>query len=154
MSKIIVITGASSGIVLELTKICLAHNWWVYNVSRRPTCLKGIRMINVYCDLNQPFTTIQDSLKPILSLEKIDYLVNNAGVYFLNELEYLTIDQIEALIRVNLLATIYLTKLILPKFKQQNFGTILNVASAAGTPFGDKSGESVYMAAKYGVAGL
>jgi short-subunit dehydrogenase len=80
---------------------------------------------------------------------RCDVLVNNAGVPGGGRFEELGIEQIEEIVRTNLLAAMLGTKVFLPMMLEQGRGHIVNVASLAGrfaVP-----GASVYCATKHGV---
>jgi len=83
---------------------------------------------------------------------RIDTWVNNAGVSVYSHFEDLHVDEIDRIIRVNLLGTIYGAKAVLPYMRNQREGTIINIASelgVRGTPL-----QSIYCAAKHGVKGF
>ncbi len=155
MQKKIVITGGSSGIGLEIVKICLKKHWLVFNLSRHTSNVEHPNLKHIECDLEHPV----DRLYPILEsarkeIGNVDVLINNAGVYYTGDLDKQNPDHIEKMIRINLMGTIYTTRVFLPTFKKQNYGTIINISSAGGTPYGGKPGETVYMSSKYGVSGF
>ncbi len=75
-------------------------------------------------------------------------------MYYTGDLDKQNPDHIEKMIRINLMGTIYTTQVFLPTFKEQNYGTILNVSSAGRTPYDGKPRESVYMSNKYGISGF
>ncbi len=59
----------------------------------------------------------------------IDILINNAAIYPSRPIEDYTIDQLEAVQRVNVQASIVATQAVIPQMKQRSFGRIINVAS-------------------------
>lgn len=83
---------------------------------------------------------------------RIDILVNNAGVMQENPLAEQSMADIDEQVMVNLLGVIRMTRVVLPVFRQQHDGIILNIASGAGKQgFAELS---VYCATKFGVRGF
>ncbi|CAM5769642.1 3-hydroxybutyrate dehydrogenase [Labrys miyagiensis] len=82
----------------------------------------------------------------------LDVLVNNAGIQFVSPIEEFPDDKWEAIIRINLIASFYAIKAVLPGMKQRKWGRIISTSSAhalVASPF-----KSAYVAAKHGVTGL
>ncbi|WP_181833225.1 SDR family NAD(P)-dependent oxidoreductase [Bacillus taeanensis] len=82
----------------------------------------------------------------------IDRLINNAGVGYFGELESLSEADINTILDTNVKGTILLTRALLPLFKKQQSGRILNIISTAGLR--GKVNESVYVASKFAVRGF
>jgi len=82
-----------------------------------------------------------------------DILINNAGmIQPFGQFNDMTGDQIDKIIKTNMLSVVYGCKAFIPTIKKSKFGYICNVASASAIlPFG---GESIYSATKAGVWGL
>lgn len=82
---------------------------------------------------------------------RIDILVNNAGVVEPGPAEKISIEKVQQQVNVNLLGTIYGCRSVLPVMKEQDSGSIVNVASLGGiVPL---PGETVYSATKFGIRG-
>lgn len=82
----------------------------------------------------------------------IDVLVNNAGIQFVSPIEDFPNDKWESIIRIDLIASFYTIKYVVPLMKSKNWGRIINIASAhalVASPF-----KSAYVAAKHGLLGL
>jgi short-subunit dehydrogenase len=150
------ITGTSSGIGRETAKLFQQMGWNVIATMRNPqteeelTKLKNVKVI--HCDV-----TNQDSIKTAITegintFKNIDVLVNNAGYYTLGPLETATPEQITQQINTNLLGLIQVTKEVIPHFRKQNAGIIINISSIAGVislPL-----QTLYHATKWGVEGF
>ncbi len=135
------ITGASSGIGLELAKFFARDHWNLVLVARNESALKrladeltrqyGIKAAVLPADLSDPAAPkfIYDSLQRQQIV--IDALVNNAG--FGTHGKFAEIDEETELreLQVNITAVTHLTKLFLPDMLKRNGGRILNVASTA-----------------------
>jgi len=150
------ITGAASGIGRETVKLFQTKGWNVIAALRNPSKeeelvqLKNVKVLQ--CDV-----TDQDSVKKAVqqgldAFAHIDVLVNNAGYYLLGPLEMATHEQIKRQLDTNLLGLIGVTKEIVPHFRKQKYGTIINISSIAGVisiPL-----QSLYHATKWGVEGF
>jgi 3-hydroxybutyrate dehydrogenase len=82
----------------------------------------------------------------------IDVLVNNAGIQHVAAVDEFPVDKWDAILAINLSATVHATRLAIPSMKKRKWGRIVNIASAHGliaSPF-----KSAYVAAKHGVAGF
>jgi len=83
---------------------------------------------------------------------RIDTWVNNAGLSVYGTTEQLTIEEIDRVIQVDLLGTIYGVKAVLPAMKAQGEGTIINVGSVASVRA--VALQAPYSAAKHGIKGF
>ncbi len=156
MSKVALITGATSGIGLELAKIHASKKGDLILVARRADLLNQIKNdletkygINVYvipqdlADPNGPDRVYNEVKKMNL---QIDYLINNAGFGghgFFADRPWI---HDKAMIDLNVIATVALTRFFLPDMIKANEGRILNIASMAGFIPGPL--HSVYFATK------
>jgi uncharacterized protein len=133
------ITGAASGIGLELTRLLVADGYDVVVVGRDRERLKRAeadlrtqRRVSVRCearDLSESRAAFQ--LWADLSADGIavDVLVNNAGVGLYGLLYEQDPDELDRMLQLNVAALTTLTRLVLPGMRQRNWGRILNVAS-------------------------
>jgi 3-hydroxybutyrate dehydrogenase len=83
---------------------------------------------------------------------RVDIVVNNAGIQHVAPLESFPPEKWDAILAINLSSAFHMTRLVLPAMRAQQFGRIINVASAHGliaSPF-----KSAYVAAKHGMVGL
>ena len=150
------ITGSSSGIGKETAKLFQKKGWNVIATMRNPvmeTELNKLENIKVLqCDVTD-ISSIKNAIETgIQSFGKIDVLVNNAGHYIAGPFEAATDEQIRRQIDTNLLGLIYVTKEIIPHFRKQRHGIIVNNSSIAGNisiPL-----QTLYHAAKWGVEGF
>ena len=135
------ITGASSGIGLELANVFARNGYDLVLVARREDKLLalqstlearyGIRAKVLCADLSEP--NAPGELFDALQEEKvtIDILVNNAGFATYGEFAQTDLDTELQLLQVNIAALTHLTKLFLPPMLERKRGKILNVASIA-----------------------
>jgi NAD(P)-dependent dehydrogenase (short-subunit alcohol dehydrogenase family) len=156
MDKVILITGASSGIGKETAKTFQAKNWKVAATMRSPENAEDLKNI-VDLELVPLDVTDIDSIKAAIAetLEKfgrIDAVVNNAGYGLAGPFEATTPEQIKKQFDVNLFGLMNVCREIIPYFREQKRGTIVNVASLGGRtafPF-----YSLYNSAKWAVEGF
>jgi uncharacterized protein len=164
--KIIVITGASSGIgrqaaldfvnedagpiiliarsvskLLELKK--------TLQVVNEP---KGVDIVAYPCDISKREDVLRIGTQILERFGHIDLLINNAGYGEFGKVENQSIEQIEALMRTNYFGMVYCTKVFLQSMLSRHSGHIVNLASLAAS-FG-VAGMAGYCASKYAILGF
>lgn len=98
------------------------------------------------CDISN-FDSLFDAIKIIIDkYKKIDYFINNAGVYIDGAIETNDPKLIKKVFEVNCVGQIYTTNILIPIFKKQKHGVIVNINSTAGLH--PKAFNSVYHASK------
>jgi NADP-dependent 3-hydroxy acid dehydrogenase YdfG len=136
MNKVVLITGASSGIGLHTSKLFQAKNWKVAATMRFPENATELqKIVDVEC--LRLDVTDSDSIKAAIdgTLEKfgrIDAVINNAGYGLIGAFEAATAEQIERQFETNVLGLMNVCREILPYFREQKRGTIVNLASVGG----------------------
>jgi uncharacterized protein len=136
------VTGASGGIGLELTRLLAADGHDLVVVGRERERLESVASelgaqhgVSVRCeahDLSEPHASFRlwgDLTKAGIA---VDILVNNAGVGLYGPLEEQDPDKLDRMVQLNVAALTTLTRLALPGMRQRGWGRILNVASLAG----------------------
>jgi short-subunit dehydrogenase len=155
MKKVVLITGASSGIGKETVKILLDKGFIVYSASRRVEKMADLAALGaklIAMDVSDDVSML-NGVKSIIENEgRIDILVNNAGYGSYGALEDVPIAEGKYQFEVNLFGLARLTQLVLPQMRKQNAGKIINVSSIGGS-IGEPHG-SWYHATKYAVEGL
>ncbi|WP_240329128.1 SDR family NAD(P)-dependent oxidoreductase [Helicobacter suis] len=133
----VVLTGASSGIGLESTRLLLNKGYKVYALSRKSSTIKELDHPNctrIDCDL-QDQKQIEQAAHFILKQSNVLFaLINNAGYGLFGALEEQEIQQAKALFQTNLFGLARLSALLLPKLRTNATlkPKIINVASSAG----------------------
>ena len=155
-NKIVVLTGASSGIGYSLLNYFVKEGARVYGSSRNERELTteskqecNFELLDLADELN-----VEKYVKTILQKEnRIDILINNAGVaHNLALVEEINSEILNSVVRDNLLPTFNMMKYTIPIMKKNNSGTIINISSRAGRRAVPKL--SAYTAAKFAVRGL
>lgn len=156
-NKIALITGGNSGLGFEIAKELLKRNCKViilgkdkHKVEKAKKKLGSPLVCCLVCDLRD-YNQIKNAAK---SINEVDILINCAGIIAYQSLEKQDPQNIRDIIEINLLGTIYMTRVILPKMKKKNSGVIVNVSSTSGLMTGGHPYESVYIASKFGVTGF
>jgi NADP-dependent 3-hydroxy acid dehydrogenase YdfG len=161
LNKVIVITGASSGIG-EATALLLAEQKakLVLMARREDKMLAlkpqleelGAEVMVVKVDISLREQVMQGFAQVLDRWGKVDVLVNNAGLMPVSYLDKLKIDEWDRMIDVNLKGLLYCIAAVLPGMKQARNGHIVNVSSVAGRRVWP--GFAVYNATKFGVTAL
>ncbi len=155
MKKTIIITGGSDGLGKTLTEtfskennvIILATNEEKMNlVAKENNCFYKV------CDVSN-YDVVEKAINEIVKeYNKIDVLINNAGLWIQEELDVNNSNRIKSVIEVNLLGTINVSKAVIPSMKANKDGLIININSQAG--INHKAERVVYNASKLGVTGF
>ncbi len=156
MNKVVLITGASSGIGLHTAKLFQAKNWKVAATMRSPEKAEELkRIVDVEC-IRLDVTDVESIRVAIdATIEKfgrIDAVVNNAGYGLMGAFEAATPEQIERQFATNVYGVMNVCREILPYFREQKRGFIVNVTSIGGLMTFPAS--SLYNATKWAVEGF
>ncbi len=135
-NKMVLITGASSGIGMEFAKAFAAKGCHLILVARRSDRLHTLSAeLGVPCEVLPADLSREDEVYRIAELtkdQKVDVLVNCAGFGLLGAESDIPLNEELDMINVNVRAVQILTKKFMAQFTEQNSGVILNVASSAG----------------------
>jgi NAD(P)-dependent dehydrogenase (short-subunit alcohol dehydrogenase family) len=154
--KVILITGASSGIGKATAKLFAQKGYQVIAGMRSPEKEKELNQYTnieiVKLDVEQK-EEINDAIqKGIDRFGKIDILLNNAGYCAFGPLELASKEQIRRQYEVNVFGVMNMIQSILPHFRQRQEGMIVNISSIGGkiaNPF-----LSLYQSSKFAIEGL
>lgn len=133
--KVILITGASSGIGYDAAATLAKQGHRVYAAARRVERMEPLKEYGV--SIIRMDVTDEESMKQgleeVLHAEgRIDVLVNNAGYGQLGAIENVSLEEARRQVEVNLFGLARLTQLVLPVMRQQGSGRIVNTSSVAG----------------------
>lgn len=150
------ITGASSGIGLELARIHAENKYDLVLVARDKTKLNYIKkeLEDQYGITAYVFSTdlsVEKNVKSVIEFTdqnniRIDHLINNAGIGVYGKLHETDLDSNLKLMDLNNRALVILTKVYTEKMVKHSYGKVLNVASTAA--FGPGPYYSCYFASK------
>ena len=162
MDQYIFITGASSGFGEATARLFAKRGWSLILLARRKERLLALKeelsnqveVIILTCDVrdeqsvNKAISMLDDSV-----LDNIDLLVNNAGLAVgKGPIDEGITEDWERMIDTNIKGLLYVTKALVPSFKRNKKGHIINIASIAGKEV--YPGGNVYCATKHAVDAL
>ena len=158
-----IVTGASSGVGYELTRLMIADKriTKVIGLARRKERLTdlaeyadSIGRSGVFVALETDVRTVSD--KQIFKhLDRVDVLVNNAGILVSRPFEELTAEDFQTVYEVNVFAPARLIQVLMPMMGGQKTSHIINIGSMGGFQGASKfAGLSAYSSSKSAIAGL
>ena len=132
----------------------LEDGFKVLGVGRRLSPLKkvGDKYIHYQIDLEKVTKSEKEFGRLIKENPEVSGLVHCAGIGEFDNIENMSLPTIEKLININLLSAIVVTKLLVPKLKSKNEGSLVYIGSEAGLK-GSKKG-AVYSASKFALRGF
>ncbi len=152
-SKVVVVTGVSSGIGRVTAQKFAERGFQVYGTVRNKATaspIPGVALVEM--DVRDE-ESVQNGFQAILSLAKeINVLVNSAGVTLLGAAEETSIVEAQALFDTNVFGILRTTKAVLPYMRTQKSGRIINISSVLG--FLPAPYMALYSASKHAIEGL
>jgi short-subunit dehydrogenase len=152
-SRIVLITGASSGIGRATAELLAARGHRVFGGVRAPETIRPLSGVEVV-----PLDVRDDASAKACVDEvrrragRIDVLINNAGVNLAGAVEETSISQAQALFDTNVIGVLRMIQTVLPDMRRQGAGLIVNISSVLGlipAPF-----MGIYASTKHAVEGL
>lgn len=139
--RVVLITGASSGMGFAATKLFAEHGWQVYAGARRVEKIPtgdGIHPVKVdVTDADDRQAFVKMALD---GQDQIDVLLNNAGYGEFGPIEEVSLENVQKQLDTNLIGASELTKLVLPQMRQQHRGRIINNSSIGGDIYSQLGG--------------
>tara|TARA_Y200000002_G_scaffold56440_1_gene41804 strand:+ start:1377 stop:2210 length:834 start_codon:yes stop_codon:yes gene_type:complete len=154
VNKVILITGASSGIGKDTALSLIKEGHVVYGAARRLEMMQDIIQAGghaIKMDILKERNIDEVVNQIVKEQNRIDVLINNAGYGLWGAVETISIAEAKRQFDVNIFGLAYLTKKIIPMMRKQKSGKIINMSSMGGkvyTPFG-----AWYHATKYALEG-
>ena len=152
-SRVVLITGASSGIGRATAELLAGRGHRVFGGVRGPATtrpLAGVELVPL--DVRDQ-ASVKACVEEVLSRAgRIDVLINNAGVNLVGAIEETSIGQAQALFDTNVIGVLRMIQAVLPGMRRQGAGQIVNISSILGflpAPF-----MGVYASTKHAVEGL
>lgn len=159
--KTVVITGASSGVGKAIAEAFAKNGAHLVLAARGEEGLLkvseicenyGVKTLVIPTDVSDAEQVYQLAEKALMFNNRIDYWVSNAGVLAFGKFEETPIEVVDQVIKTNLLGYIHSAHAVLPVFKRQRKGVLINNISIGGimpAPFG-----TAYTASKFGIKGM
>ncbi|MCP4134728.1 MAG: SDR family oxidoreductase [bacterium] len=149
-SKIVLITGASSGIGKVCAEYLSKSGHIVYGTGRNPKAAEGYTMIPL--DVTDD-ASVQTAINTVLEKEgALDVLVNNAGMGIAGAIEDTSVEEAQKQFDTNFFGVLRVSREVLPHMRNRRTGTIINISSLGGllsAPF-----QGIYCATKFAIEGM
>ncbi|MGO4124198.1 SDR family oxidoreductase [Inquilinus sp. YAF38] len=156
MTRTVLITGCSSGFGEATARLFASRGWNVVATMRRPEAGAGLAALDnvlvARLDVQDPASIDAALAEAIARFGRIDVLVNNAGFGLFGVFEAAPRDKIQEQFDVNVFGVMDVTRALLPHFRANRSGTIINISSGAGVftlPM-----ISLYCASKFALEGF
>ena len=134
-SKVILITGASSGIGYDTAAALAKQGHKVYAAARRMEKMEPLRqqgVVPIRMDVTDT-ASLEAGLNTVMEAEgRIDVLINNAGYGYFGAIENVSMEEARRQVEVNVFGLARLCQLVLPIMRSQGSGRIINTSSVAG----------------------
>jgi NAD(P)-dependent dehydrogenase (short-subunit alcohol dehydrogenase family) len=149
-NKVVLVTGASSGIGRACAELLAARGYRVYGASRRPVASPLVEPLSM--DVRDD-ASVRDAVARVIAREgRIDILVNNAGIAIAGAVEDTSIEEAREQFDVNFFGVLRVCRAVLPVLRQQESGYVVNIGSIGGLvaiPF-----QGLYSASKFALEGF
>jgi NAD(P)-dependent dehydrogenase (short-subunit alcohol dehydrogenase family) len=132
MSKVVLITGGSSGIGKAIGEFLFNKGYTVYGTSRNPDKVNDSVFPLLALEVKDAKSILAAVEKVIALSGRIDVLINNAGVGITGPIEEIPTVEIRNNFETNLFGPIEVMKAVLPQMRIQQSGLIINITSIAG----------------------
>lgn len=132
MSKVILITGGSSGIGKSIGEYLTQKGFKVFGTSRNPQNYNNSKFPIIALDVANT-DSISNCIQTIIDKEgQLDVVINNAGAGITGPIEEIPEIEIKRNFETNFFGPINVIKAVLPQMRNQNSGLIINITSIAG----------------------
>lgn len=146
------ITGASSGVGKLMAQLVADRGYNVIAVARRVPQIQGDNVLCLSCDVTDEKQVEQAVQAGIQRFGRIDVLANNAGKSMWQIFEDTTTEQMHDIMNLNYFGTWHTCKALVPHFRKNGHGTIINNSSQSG--INAQSFSSGYCSSKHAIEGL
>lgn len=153
MSKVILITGCSTGIGCDLAGRLSQAGYTVVSTARKAESLQAVpAALKLSLDVTKPDCVAEAVSQTIQKFGRIDVLVNNAGYALRAALEETSDEQVQQIFDVNVFGVLRMIRAVVPHMRKQGAGRIINISSIAGKLSTPVNG--LYSATKFAVEAL
>ncbi|WP_299335532.1 SDR family oxidoreductase [uncultured Psychroserpens sp.] len=132
MSKVVLITGGSSGIGKSVGEFLSQKGYTVYGTSRSPERYPDSKIKLVALDVTNMESISKAITTVVAECGCLDVLINNAGAGITGPIEEIPNEEIKRNFDTNLFGPINVIKAVLPQMRKQSSGLIINITSIAG----------------------
>ena len=151
MGKVVLVTGASSGIGKAIAEVLARNGFIVYAASRSGSCKKEERLISVSIDVRLESSVIQCMNEIKLQHGKLYAVINSAGLGMIGALEDSSADDLREVFETNLIGVHHVCRHALPLLRLSQKSYLINITSLAAQmslPF-----RGAYCSSKFAVEG-
>ncbi len=153
MSKVVLITGCSSGIGRDLARRLAQSGYAVVATARKAEALADLPVaLKLPLDVTRPESVRAAVEQAVQRLGHIDVLVNNAGYAVRGAVEEVPVAQAQQMFDANVFGVMRVTQAVVPYMRQQKAGRVINISSVVGKLVTPANG--VYSASKFAVEAL
>jgi short-subunit dehydrogenase len=132
MSKVVLITGGSSGIGKSVGEYLNQKGFKVYGTSRNPDRYSESKFKIIGLDVTR-IESISKCIQSVIDAEgRLDVVINNAGAGITGPVEEIPEAEVKRNFEINFFGPINVIKSVLPQMRKQNSGLIINITSLAG----------------------
>ena len=135
MQKVILVTGASSGIGYDASVMLAGKGHIVYAAARRTDRLEPLKALGIKTlrlDVNDEASALS-CVQAVLDAEgRIDVLVNNAGYGYFGPVECVPLEEARRQLETNVFGLSTMCRLVIPSMRERHSGRIINISSLAG----------------------
>ncbi len=132
MSKVVLITGGSSGIGKSVGEFLTLKGFMVFGTSRHPQNYTDSKFQLIQLDVSD-VTSIQKAIQTVIdAVGRLDVVINNAGAGITGPVEEIPMEEIKRNFETNFFGPINVIKSVMPHMRSQNSGLIINITSIAG----------------------
>jgi NAD(P)-dependent dehydrogenase (short-subunit alcohol dehydrogenase family) len=150
--KVVLITGASSGVGQATARLLSQKGYKVFGTSRNPASADVIPAVEMLAlDVRSDVSASACVTAIVNQAGRVDVLVNNAAYELAGALEEISLEEAKAQFETNFFGVVRMVKAVLPSMRQQKQGQIINVSSLSGVssiPF-----MGIYSASKFALEG-
>ena len=147
--EIAIVTGGSSGIGLAIVELFRKKSITTISVSRHHCSSEN----HIQCEVSDEESVKVMIKKVIKDFQKIDFLVNNAGISTIGDIKEVSLNEWNEVMGINLTGAFLCTKYVLSHMQERKQGKIINIASIAGR-HRSSTASVAYTCSKYGMIGL
>ena len=153
MSKVVLITGCSTGIGRDLAQRLSQSGYQVVATARQVERLEALQVaLKLPLDVTLPDSVEEAVARTLGQFGRIDGLVNNAGFAVCGALEEVPLQLVQQMFEVNVFGALRMIQAVAPAMRQQRAGQIINISSIAGKLSTPTNG--AYSASKFALEAL